>query len=86
MRTTKHDMDPLDDTALVTATIRQAVRDAIEEQYRAGLAITVWRDGRKVVIPPEEIPALLAAADEPVEHGPAPAESQRLATESPLRR
>lgn len=50
------------DTDALTALIRKAVRGAIEEHYRAGNSITIWQDGRKVVVPPEEIPALLAEA------------------------
>jgi hypothetical protein len=50
------------DSDFITASIRRAVRNAIEEQYRAGLSITIWRDGHKLVVPPEEIPALLASA------------------------
>lgn len=47
------------DTDFITASVRKAVRLAIEEHYRAGNAITVWRDGEKVSVPAEEIPALL---------------------------
>jgi hypothetical protein len=50
------------DTDALTALIRKAVRGAIEEHYRAGNSITISRDGRLVVVPPEEIPALLAEA------------------------
>jgi len=50
------------DTVALTALIRKAVRGAIEEHYRAGNSITISRDGRLVVVPPEEIPALLAEA------------------------
>jgi hypothetical protein len=50
------------DTDALTALIRKAVQGAIEEHYRAGNSITIWQDGRKRVVPPEEIPALLAEA------------------------
>ena len=50
------------DTDALTALIRKAVRGAIEEHYRAGNSITISRDGQIVVVPPEEIPALLAEA------------------------
>lgn len=50
------------DTDFITASIRRAVRGAIEEHYRAGHSITISRDGRLVVVPPEEIPTLLAEA------------------------
>jgi hypothetical protein len=51
------------ETDAITAAIRRAVREAIWEHYRAGNSITIWRDGAIVEVPPEEIPALLAASD-----------------------
>ncbi len=36
--------------------IRRAVREAIIRHKRLGESIAVWRDGRVVIIPPEEIP------------------------------
>ena len=62
MQQSSETREPLDDNDAVTAAIRRAVHDAIEEHYRAGNSITIWRDGRKDDIPPEEIPALLAEA------------------------
>ena len=59
------------ETDAITAAIRRAVRDAIEEHYRAGNSITIWRDGKMIEIPPGEIPALLASYDEPAEQWPA---------------
>jgi hypothetical protein len=50
------------DTDALTALIRKAVRGAIEEHYRAGNSITISENGRTIVVPPEEIPALLAEA------------------------
>jgi hypothetical protein len=50
------------DTDFITASIRRAVRGAIEEHYRAGNSITISENGRTIVVPPEEIPALLAEA------------------------
>ena len=47
------------DTDFITASIRRAVREAIEEHYRAGNPIAIWRDGEMVTVPPEDIPALL---------------------------
>jgi hypothetical protein len=62
------------ETDAITAAIRRAVRDAIEEHYRAGVPIVIWRDGKVVEVPPEEIPALLAAGDERVARQSAPVE------------
>ncbi|MGD9891643.1 MAG: hypothetical protein AB7R89_27210 [Dehalococcoidia bacterium] len=50
------------DTGFITASIRKAVRGAIEEHYRAGNSITISENGRTIVVPPEDIPALLAEA------------------------
>jgi hypothetical protein len=36
--------------------IHRAVRDAVLRHKRLGESIAVWRDGRVVIIPPEEIP------------------------------
>jgi len=44
--------------------VRQGVARALEEHRRAGRSIVVWRDGKIVWIPPEEIPPL---ADEAFE-------------------
>ena len=63
--------ESLDDNDAVTTAIQRAVREAIEEQRRAGLSVTIWRDGKKVVVPPEQIPALLTSDDEPAEEQPA---------------
>lgn len=46
----------LDDTDEVTRRARQAVRDALREHKRAGNPIAIWRDGKVVILPPEEIP------------------------------
>lgn len=43
----------------IEAAIRKATRAAIEEHWRHGRSIVIWRDGRVVIVPPEEIPALL---------------------------
>ncbi|MGH2586477.1 MAG: hypothetical protein ACRDJE_16300 [Dehalococcoidia bacterium] len=50
------------DSDAFTALVRKAVRQAIEEHERAGNPISIWRDGKIVEIPPEEIPALLATS------------------------
>ncbi len=46
----------LADTARVEAALRGAVRRALSDHKRAGNPIAVWRDGRVVWLPPEEIP------------------------------
>ena len=35
--------------------LKEAVADAIAEHKRQGYPIAVWRDGKMVLIPPEEI-------------------------------
>lgn len=47
------------DNDAFTALVRKAVRQAIEAHYRAGNAITIWRDDRMITVPPDDIPALL---------------------------
>jgi hypothetical protein len=44
------------DTNEVTQRARQAVRDALREHKRAGNPVAIWRDGKVVILPPEEIP------------------------------
>jgi hypothetical protein len=44
------------DVARITSALRQAVREALLEHKRAGNPVPVWREGRVVWIPPEEIP------------------------------
>ena len=39
----------------VEEVFRRAVRHALRMHKRAGNPIAVWRDGRVVIIPPEEI-------------------------------
>lgn len=34
---------------------RRAVRDALLDHKRAGNPVAVWKDGRVVIVPPEEI-------------------------------
>ena len=43
-------------TDLITAAITEAVARAIEQHRRLGFPIVIWRDGRVVEVPPEEIP------------------------------
>jgi hypothetical protein len=39
----------------VDAALRRAARRAVEQHRRAGQRIVVWRNGRSVWIPPQEI-------------------------------
>ena len=50
------------DNDTVTALVEEAVRRALEEHYRAGNPVSIRRNGQLIVVPPEEIPALLAEA------------------------
>jgi len=38
--------------------VRRGVAQALEEHRRAGRSIVVWKDGKIVWIPPEQIPPL----------------------------
>ena len=40
---------------LLTAAGQEAVREALLYHKRNGNSIVVWRDGRVVIVPPEEI-------------------------------
>jgi hypothetical protein len=53
-----------------TRLVERAVRLALEEHYRAGNPVSLRRDGELIEVPPEEIPAILAAYDEPGEQPP----------------
>jgi hypothetical protein len=44
------------DDELIQQALDQAVADALLDHKRAGNPISVWRDGKVVWIPPEEIP------------------------------
>ncbi len=39
--------------------VRRGVAQALEEHRRAGRSIVVWKDGKIVWIPPEQIPPLI---------------------------
>ena len=41
--------------AEIDRVVRRAVRNAVLEHKRAGRSIAVWRDGKVVIVPPEEI-------------------------------
>jgi hypothetical protein len=45
----------LEEAEPLTAAARTAVREALTVHKKLGHSIVVWRDGRVVVIPPEEI-------------------------------
>lgn len=36
--------------------VQKAIEDAIEEHRRKNQSIAVWKNGKVVIIPPEEIP------------------------------
>ena len=44
---------PLEERALLA--LRAAVENAIEEHAREGLPMFIWRDGRVVAVPAEEL-------------------------------
>ena len=46
-----------DDIPRMLAAMRQAVREALLDDHRAGNPIAVWRDEQVVWIQPEDIPA-----------------------------
>jgi hypothetical protein len=46
----------LDGTEIDEA-LRRAVREALLRHKKLGNSIAVWRDGKVVIVPPEEIPA-----------------------------
>ena len=46
--------------------LREAVREALEENARLGLPAYIWRDGRVVAVPPEEIREFLAIPEPPL--------------------
>jgi len=46
--------------------LREAVREALEENARLGLPAYIWRDGRVVAVPPEEIREFLAKPQPPL--------------------
>ena len=43
-------------TTEIDNAITEAVARAIEEHRRLGHSIAIWRDGKVVIVPPEEIP------------------------------
>jgi len=46
--------------------LREAVREALEEKARLGLPAYIWRDGKLIAVPPEEIREFLAKPEPPL--------------------
>ena len=47
--------------------LREAVREALEENARLGLPAYIWRDGKVVAVSPEEINEFLAKPQSPLQ-------------------
>jgi hypothetical protein len=47
---------PMEERALMA--LKEAVDEVIEEHIREGLPLYIWRDGKVVAVPPEELRAL----------------------------
>ncbi len=47
--------DVLEDTRQVTQRLAVAVREALLDHKRAGNPVAIWRDGKVVIVPPDEI-------------------------------
>jgi len=45
-----------DERTLIEEALNAAVREAVLRHKQLGLPVVVWRDGKTVWIPPEEIP------------------------------
>jgi hypothetical protein len=52
----KSPAERIKDSALILREMRRAVREALLRHKRLGNPVAVWRDGKVVWIPPEEIP------------------------------
>ena len=50
----------LTDDALITAAVTRGAHRAVLEHARAGRSVAVWKDGKAVLIPPQEILARFA--------------------------
>lgn len=55
MKTKQTPTPVLDDTRETTRRFAVAVREALLDHKRAGNPVAVWRDGKVVIVPPEEI-------------------------------
>ena len=47
----------------IKEAIRRGTRDAMRQYIQAGESMVSWKDGKAVMIPPEELKALLAASE-----------------------
>lgn len=47
---------PLEERALMA--LKEAVDEVIEDRIREGLPLYIWRDGKVVAVPPEELRTL----------------------------
>jgi hypothetical protein len=52
----------VNDIQRIESALRQAIREALHRHKRDGHPVAVWRDGRVVWIPPEDIPVDLQEA------------------------
>jgi hypothetical protein len=50
------DNSEMDFSAVVEAGVKAGVAKALAEHKRMGRSIAIWRDGKVVILPPEEIP------------------------------
>ncbi len=46
----------LEEGTLIDEALTSAVREAVERKRRLGQHVIIWRDGKVVRLPPEEIP------------------------------
>lgn len=46
--------------------LREAIRGALEEKAKRGLPAYIWRDGKVVAVPPDEIKEFLAKPESPL--------------------
>ena len=52
------------DPERIERALRTAVRDALQRHKRDGDPVAVWREGRVVWLPPDEIPTLVDESSE----------------------
>jgi len=48
-------MDPFHNQERIQQAMRRAVQDAVRRHKLLGESIVIWRDGKVVIVPPEEI-------------------------------
>ena len=51
----KNVRDALKDKALIEKAMREAIQDAVRTHKLLGQPIVIWREGKVVIVPPEEI-------------------------------